>query len=222
MSEAHAPMMNQGQVVEEKNFVPEKNSEEIPLCLFGLAGEVPEGISNFSGLKEVPEGISNFSGMREMPEGISTVMKEIPEGIPSMSHVAALDPPLDMRDWLVPSSFHLSENKICEVNMIQGEFQENYGAMVVYGGGGPDSNSCGESPMEADEGSEEVEDIFVSPEYQPPLQNGPPHRTMRKRTCMTQTPGIGWWLWNKNIICLRPSKCNRGSIFKKFGLVGRN
>ena len=28
--------------------------------------------------------------------------------------------------------------------------------------------------MEADEGSEEVEDIFVSPEYQPPLQNGPP------------------------------------------------
>ena len=40
-----------------------------------------------------------------------------------------------MRDWLVPSSFHLSENKICEVNMIQGEFQENYGAMVVYGGG---------------------------------------------------------------------------------------
>ena len=93
LSEAHAPMMNQGQVVEEKNFVPEKNSEEIPLCLFGLAGEVPEGISNFSGLKEVPEGISNFFGMREMPEGISTVMKEIPEGIPSMSHVAALDPP---------------------------------------------------------------------------------------------------------------------------------
>ena len=45
--------------------------------------------------------------------------------------------------------------------------------------GGPDSNSSSESPMEADENSEEVQDIQVSPDYQPrqprqPQQNGTP------------------------------------------------